>query len=193
MAGMSRGWRLAGLYAMAIGLGLASAVVALRWPWWADDIRVGPWRASAEGGSAQAGPYIRALVARIGLLALSRRETLYFVADRDSDGRSLRSRCRYRIEGTAPPARWWSITAYADDYFLFPDEQRRYSAGGHSLPAPRFVLHTGPAPAGHGAWLPTPGDRGLVLTLRLYQPEAALAADPARWAAPAIRPDGVCT
>jgi hypothetical protein len=55
------------------------------------------------------------------------------------------------------------------------------------------VLHTGPSrPAEGGAWLPTPGDRGLVLTLRLYQPVAELAAAPQRLAPPTIRALGVC-
>jgi hypothetical protein len=48
-----------------------------------------------------------------------------------------------------PSARWWSITAYANDFFLFPDPQHRYSLNGSTarLDAQgRFELHSGPTP-----------------------------------------------
>ncbi len=43
---------------------------------------------------------------------------------------ALRSRCTYRVSGTPPAARWWSVTAYAEDYFLFPVDTRRCSVNG---------------------------------------------------------------
>ena len=56
----------------------------------------------------------------------------------------------------------------------------------------RFSLSTGPAPQPGLHWLPTPGNRGVVLTLRLYHPSAGLQAAPAKLVAPAIRPYGPC-
>ncbi|MFN0183310.1 MAG: DUF1214 domain-containing protein [Aquabacterium sp.] len=194
---MRNGLKLVLVYVGAVAAGLAATLAFLRLPLMGSDIQVGAWRTSLVSGSVDADLYTRAKVARVGLLALSRAETLYFVADRDDTGAPLRSRCRYRIEGVPPPARWWSITAYADDFFLFADPQHRYSLAGAQARldgSGQFVLHTGLArPEDDGAWLPTPGDRGLVLTLRLYQPVAELAAMPQRLEPPAIRAVGSCS
>ena len=158
----------------------------------------GPWRASALAGSTDADIYTRARVAVGGLLALNRNETMYYVATTDTAGATLRSRCSYRISARPPPARWWSVTAYADDHFLFPNDERRYSLSGSQarLDAQgRFNLVTGPVrPAGAAdtAWLPTPGDRGLTFTLRLYNPAPALAAAPATLEPPTIVAQAPC-
>jgi hypothetical protein len=193
---MRKGMKALLLYAGAATCGLAATWAFLRWPAAAAPLQVGAWRTTLVSGSVDADLYTRALVARVGLLALSRQQTLYFVAERDDSGAPLRSRCRYRVEGVPPAAGWWSVTAYADDYFLFPDAGHRYSlAGAHAALGTdgRFVLHTGPTqPEGGGAWLPTPGHRGLVLTLRLYLPSPELAAAPQRLAPPSIRTVGAC-
>ena len=159
--------------------------------------RVGPWLVNLEAGSSDASMYTRARIALKALLALDRRETLYYVADRDDAGRPLRSRCRYLISGSIPSARWWSVTAYADDIFLFPDTEQRYSVSGENPTlntVGRFSAVTGPETPVSGAiaWIPTPGDRGLILTLRLYNPGPALQADPGALAVPSIQRQGEC-
>lgn len=193
-------WRRAGmvlLYLLALPAGVASA-------WWTlartdqPGPAVGPWRVSLLAGSPEADMHTRARVALGALLALNRRETLYYVARHDSRGRPLRSRCTYRVSGVAPPGRWWSVTAYAEDLFLFPDAARRYSVNGATarLDADgRFTFVSAPsAPADLAgqAWLPTPGDRGLLFTLRVYQPQAALGQAPHTLVAPLIEPVGDC-
>jgi hypothetical protein len=193
---MNRRLRLPGWYALAALAGLVLTWGFLRSPLLGQELRVGAWRTSLVSGSPEADLYTRAKVAHVALLALSRAETLYYVADHDDRGQPLRSRCRYRVSGAPPAARWWSVTAYADDFFLFADEGRRYSLSGEHarLDAQgRFVVFTGAAPPADGsAWIPTPGDRGLVLTLRLYNPGPVLAADPAALAAPRVEPVGEC-
>jgi hypothetical protein len=185
-----------GLYTAAALAGVGLTFAFLRSPLLGQEVRVGAWRTSLVSGSPDADAYTRAKVARVALLALAREETLYYVAEHDSRGARLRSLCRYRITGATPAARWWSITAYADDYFLFADDARRYSVGSSQLQPDaqgRFTMSTGPLAPGDGsAWIPTPGDRGLVLTLRLYNPDPAIAADPRAFAAPAIEPQGDC-
>lgn len=120
---------------------------------------------------------------------------MYFVATADDRGKPLRARCSYRISGPPPAARWWSVTAYADDYFLFDAPNQQYSlnattavldAQGH------FALATGPQEMPGTYWLPTPGDRGVVLTLRLYNPLPELQANPGGLVPPAITPVGAC-
>ena len=188
---------VAGVVLAGISLGLASAWLALRNPWSsAPSVTAGAWRTSLLAGSADADPHTRARVALGGLLALSRDETLYFVAERDDDGAPLRSRCSYHVEGQPPLARWWSVTAYADDFFLFDHPAQRYSLNSGTArldAARRFALVTGPAPADAVThWLPTPGDRGLMLVLRLYNPDPALVAAPATLVPPSIRRTGDC-
>lgn len=187
---------LAGLVMAGIALGLASAWWALR-PQASLGAAAGPWRVSLLAGSAEADALTRARVAIGGLLALNRSETMYFVAAHDSAGQPLRTRCRYRVTGVPPQARWWSLTAYADDYFLFEDGAQRYSINGATarLDAQgRFTVWTGPQPpaAPDAAWLPTPGEHGLLLTLRVYNPAPALQAAPSSLDAPHIEPEGPC-
>lgn len=188
---------LAALAAVALGAGSA---------WWAAsraplELRAGPWITTTLAGHREADPWTRARIALAALLALNRSETMYYLARTDSEGRALRSRCRYRVDGAPPPARWWSVTAYAEDHFLFDHPTRRYSLNSRTarLDAQgRFALVTGAdAPAGLGdvqapLWLPTPGDRGLVLALRVYNPEATLSADPLRLDPPRITRLGDC-
>jgi hypothetical protein len=191
---------LLGLVLAGVLLGVASAWIALRQTSNFGQA-AGPWRVSLLAGSSQADAYTRARVALGGLLALNRAETMYYVATHDGQGQPLRSRCHWRIVGKPPPGRWWSLTAYAEDHFLFSDEQARYSINGESARLDgqgRFVVVTGPqapasATAGDAAvWLPTPGDRGLVLTLRVYNPARALAVAPEDLEAPAIEALGDC-
>lgn len=201
---------LGGVAAVALGLGSAWAVLRSTAGFGA---ATGPWRVSTLAGSPQADLHTRARVALGGLLALNREETMYYVAFTDSAGRPLRSRCTYLVSGQPPPARWWSVTAYAEDFFLFPDEARRYSVNGANTrldAAGRFAFVSAPTPpvsanAGQGpdlsmpaalpaqtSWLPTPGDRGLIFTLRVYNPDPALVAAPGTLSPPAIERTGDC-
>jgi hypothetical protein len=192
-------WRVALLYLAAVLVGLGSAWAVLRSPGGPGEA-AGPWRVSLLAGSADADLYTRARVALGGLLALNRDETMYYLAHTDSAGQPLRSRCRYRVTGTPPGARWWSITAYSDDFFLFDHPERRYSVNGATVRLDtqgRFSFVSGPtAPAPTRAegpvWLPTPGDRGLYLTLRLYNPSPQLQAAPTSLAPPVIERLGSC-
>jgi hypothetical protein len=132
----------------------------------------GPWRTSLYIGSSESGPYLRARIAVHGLLALSRAETLYYTAAGDSDGRALAGNCSYRIEGSDPPARWWSITYGADD-FLIPNSAERYSVSMNSVARGTdgtFAVMVSKAQT-EGNWIPVtagPFD----LTIRLYNPLA---------------------
>lgn len=191
-----RRWALeAAVVLLGVVLGLGSL-----W-WWTRSVSTlgtaaGPWRASLLAGSADADPWTRLRVAVGGLLALTRSETLYYLADHDSTGQPLRTRCRYRVHGTPPDARWWSITAYAGDHFLIANDERRYSVNGATAALDaqgRFSVSTGPvAPGGGTPWLPTPGDHDLLLALRVYNPGMALQADPATLAPPRIDLLGAC-
>ncbi len=184
------------LYAMAVAMGIGSAWWVLKKaPWMMQTVQVGAWRGNLLAGSPDADLYTRATIALNALLALGRDETMYFIASQDDAGHPLRSSCSYRVEGVPPKARWWSVTAYADDMFLFDAPNKHYSLNGTTARLDangRFAFTTGPQEQSGTHWLPTPGNRGMVLTLRLYNPEPELQASPASLNPPTIRALGAC-
>jgi len=180
------------LIAFILGAGwalywLAKAPLDTNW------VRKGAWRTNLLTGSEQSGMYDRARVAVAGLLALKKSETLYYVADNDDQGQPLRSGCTYRIEGKDFDARWWSITAYGRTYFLIPNDQKRYSYNGNNVIRESdglFRIHLSPSPKEKN-WIPSgQKDQKLHLTLRLYNPSAAVAENPGNIALPRIIREG---
>jgi hypothetical protein len=158
-----------------------------------EGISNGPWRTSLLIGRSGGDPYVRALVAVHGLLALNRSETIYFTATTDGSGQPLDGACTYQIAGHDPDARWWSITAYGPDDFLIPNPVDRYSISKNSvvrLAGGGFAASVGSA-AEVQNWVPTARGR-FSLTLRLYNPGKTVAANPAGASLPEIV-RGACT
>jgi hypothetical protein len=175
-------------------LGLAATWATVIRGGWGGAVSDGPWKTSLDTGSSAAGLYQRANVAVHGLLALNRSETIYYTAGSDSDGAPLTGACRYELVGRDPPTRWWSITAYGGDDYLIPNPAGRYSASMNGVTRQgdgsfRIVV----AKDGNGAtnWIPVDDGR-FSLSLRLYNPDARVAADPAHVALPEIH-KGACT
>jgi hypothetical protein len=188
--------RLVALYAVAVLLGIASA-----WLWVTrigiSGVDAGQWRVNLLAGSTQADAYTRARIAIFALLALDRRETLYYTTDRDDGGASLRAECPYSIALRPPTARWWSITAYAADGFLFPNKTRRYSVSGENANVDadgwaRFLIAPQSSAAGVDARITTSGAGAMRLTLRLYQPDEGLQRAPQALDPPRIKKIGRC-
>jgi hypothetical protein len=141
----------------------------------------GGWGTSRQIGSPSADPWTRALVARAGLLALAKSETIYYSRAKDDAGQNLSERCTYQIKGGPMPARWWSITLYAgDNHLAFNQDQAA------SIDATRHVRDTtdayqaliSTARGDSGNWLSSNGAGEFVLTIRLYNPDASVQADP---------------
>jgi hypothetical protein len=153
-------------------------------------IHVGGWSTSLATGGTNADMFTRAQVARTGLLALNRSETLYFNATHDDSGLPLEARCRYEVTGEAPAAKWWSLTVYADDHFLVPDPSNRYSISLKDAAGP-FKLLLSPDKR-DGLWLPTGESGGFSLLLRLYNPAPESAKNPASTRLPKITRTGGC-
>jgi hypothetical protein len=159
---------------IAAMLGLGSAIWAINHlPAKTALVANGAWHTSQAFGSSRADWYTRALVARTGLFALNRSETIYFIAQSDNSGRPLHSGCEYSIEGRDLNTRWWSLTAYGEDHFLIPNKEKRYSINGHNVMAEaggRFKITLSPTPKGSN-WLPAGDQDQIYLALRLYNPE----------------------
>ncbi|WP_300543944.1 DUF1214 domain-containing protein [Maricaulis sp.] len=147
----------------------------------------GPWRSNAHIGASDAGPVVRAIVARRGLLALNRSETVYFIAWTDDTGRRLREHCSYEISGGDMPARWWSLTLYAEDDFLAVNGDEAHALSRTDLGADGWSLIAGPARSDDEAWLSTRNSGAFSVTLRLYHPDARVPDAPETLALPSVR------
>lgn len=131
------------------------------------------WVGNSAAGSVDADPWTRARIALTGLLALTRNQAIYFTTQTDDSGARLREECRYRVSGRAMPARWWSVTVYADDDYLPQNEDDALSFDATEV-----------RPDSQGQWTavvakqPEPGQPWAssnkagqyTLTLRLYNP-----------------------
>ena len=151
-------------------------------------IKVGPWRTNVHIGSPDAPDIVRSIIARRGLLAMSREETVYFSADTDSGGDALDETCLYEvIFREAVATRWWSLTLYAEDDFLAIN-----GSGMHSI-----SVDTARADSAGNLVVTIGGDTGLNpissenagafnLTLRLYNPDPSIVDDPGTAVLPSI-------
>lgn len=156
-------------------LGCASAWGALEFGRSSFFEEYGAWRHSRATGSAAAGPYTRAIIARDGLLALSAREALYFTIHQDDQGAALDETCTYELAGRAFAARWWSVTLYAADNYLAQNEDfaasidaSHVSAGADGRWRARISTVRGDAIY----WLSSRNARrNFSLTLRVYNPQ----------------------
>jgi len=162
------------LVAMALGgaIGIGSALLTVKIGAGLGGVKNGPWRTNPTIGSRQANIYTRAIVAVHGLFALNRTETIYYTAAADDSGNRFNGDHTYRIEGKAPEARWWSITAYGADNYLIPNELNRYSFSGNSVTCDaggKFTIYLSKTPK-PGNWLPLGNRKRFVLSLRLYNP-----------------------
>jgi hypothetical protein len=185
---MLRALKIFLVLALGTVLGLAATWASVIRGTMGGNVSDGPWGTSLYIGSSEGGPYLRARIAVHGLLALSRQETVYYSAARDSDGNVLDGNCSYRIEGRDPPARWWSITAYGADDFLIPNAAERYSISMNSVTRRAdgtFVVTLSKQQA-ESNWIPVAGTR-FDVTIRLYNPESTVIADPAHVGLPTIR------
>ncbi len=117
-------------------------------------------------------------MARAGLLALNKSETVYFTAVRDDAGEALTTKCSYRLDGKPLATRWWSITAYGADHYLIPNTANRYSQAMNTVTRNTdngFTISVSPDGSGTNG-IPTGFDgtgegTPFSLTLRLYNPD----------------------
>lgn len=184
------------LYALALGavIGLASADWATRGGYPFGGVRIGAWTAWPRAGAAGADPYTRAVNARRGEVPLAIGEGLLLTAAVDDAGRTLDATCTYRIAGSTPPARSWTLTVAgrgARDPAPAPVREGFTATEILRGADGRFSIVLGPE-VQPGNWLPSPRSSGPVrLALRLYDtPAAASAGSLDRDSVPAIIRDG---
>lgn len=148
------------------------------------------WFGNRNAGSAAADPYTRGIVAKIGLLALNRSETIYFHRYKDENGEALREGCAYELSGGDLPTRWWSITAYAHDDFLPVNGQRASSVDATQVirgEDGRWTVRMAADRSDARNWISTENAGAFSLSLRMYNPEASAREDESTIAFPSIR------
>lgn len=156
---------------LAIGAGAGSAWYALQMPDGIGAIRVGAWTAYPNAGTPDADPYSKARVAREGLLALGQAEGLAFIAVSDSAGDALRLGCDYRVEGSTPAARFWTLYATDSSHAVLPfDGAHRPAMHSQEIlraPDNTFSIALGPHPV-PGNWIRLQGTGAIALVFTLY-------------------------
>lgn len=165
-------WVVCGLVGAALGVGSALAVSggALG----TGKIAVGLWSSDPSIGAKAANPWLRARIARVGLLALTKTETLYFDRTLDESGAPLREACNYRVTGGAIPTRWWSLTIYDSAGYLPRNEDKASSIDATRALQGGQTSWSGVigdvAPQGSNLWLSSKAAGDFAITLRLYNP-----------------------
>jgi hypothetical protein len=176
-------------FALALGLGVSSAYMAVSGDYPLGAVRAGPWRAWPQVGSRDADPYARSIIVREAEVPLATGEGLALAATADDTGRPLDSACTYRVGSTTPQARLWTLTLYDQSGFLVPSDLDRSgftsaeilrSADGRFA----IMLSRDLQP---GNWLKLPASGSFSLMLRLYDsPVAAGSASLTAGALPTI-------
>ncbi len=167
-------WAVLVLAAAVTGLAATKPIVAAMVE--RSAIANGPWRTSIGTGSANANIYERAAVAVAGLYALAKEETVYYTAFTDDEGHALDGKCDYELEGAPLPARWWSLTIYGADNYLVANPANVYSRHASNMQPQAdgsYVVEVS-AHEQPRNWLPAPEVGEFSVTLRLYNPEAAV-------------------
>jgi hypothetical protein len=143
-------------------------------------ISVGKWSTDPNVGAQAANPWLRARIARVGLLGLTKAESMYFDRTTDEAGNPLREACTYALSGTIIPTRWWSMTIYGADQMLPRNADRAGSVDATRTLVTGQTTWTGilsaARPEGTGPWLSSKAAGTFSLTLRLYNPSTT---DPA--------------
>jgi len=144
-----------------------------------DALDLNGWNGDLAMGSTEADPYLRARIARHGLLALNNSEAIYFTRQTDDAGEKFREDCTYRLSGGTLPALWWSVTLYDETNFL-----PRNGDDALSFDASRAVETDGASnwsatvsaarPADGGHWISAKNAGDFDLTLRLYVPDGGV-------------------
>ena len=170
-----------------IALGVASALYlsglwSTKQPMEFGNVKVAGWVSDFAVGSEQASPYVRARVARHGLLALANTEAVYFVRGTDDDGERLSEYCDYRLVGGTMPAKWWSITLYRTQDSMLPmNDDEALSVDATSIVAEGDTWQALIVPEGAGDtpnWISSRNSDRFDLLLRLYVPQEALLTNP---------------
>ena len=147
---------------------------------WLKGVDIAGWKTDLAIGSASANPYVRAVVARRGLLALSKSEAIYFTRNTDDAGERLREGCQYELSGSTFPGQWWSITLYDADSRLPGNTDNALSIDATKMgKTQQWSAIVAPLkPEGEELWISSRNAGQFDLTLRIYRPDSDVQSSP---------------
>jgi hypothetical protein len=154
-----------------------------------EDMKLGAWTTLNNIGEAQQSAYTRARVAIYGIWGLPPSEVIYFSAFNDDAGDALDPKCTYELRAPSPPARWWSVTAYRDGFYIDNNDDR-YSLSQSTIKAqPNGDWQIKLSPDGSGEnGLALGNQPGRIqLSYRLYQPQPGIADNRQKVVVPIIK------
>ena len=164
------------LFVLLIGfvLGAGSAWYSIQRSHGIGAINIAQWTAWPFSGGKEADPYTVARVVSDSTIPLGAAEGLAFEASKDNEGEFLNLECSYRIEGTTPAAKLWTLTPYKRDGSAVTASSATSLISPHTN-SKRIVRFTdgtfritiGPRVAS-GNWVATNGKGLFRLVLRLY-------------------------
>jgi hypothetical protein len=135
--------------------------------------QIGIWSTWPGAGVPRPDPYSRAVIARTGQMPLGTGEAAVLFAARDDGGQPLRGGCDYRIYGSLPEVRLWTLEAVDAAGGVADNPSARYYLASHEVVTPAggaLDIVMGPN-ARAGNWLPTAEAGALTVVLRLYDPQ----------------------
>lgn len=159
------------------------------------------WSTDTTIGSDSANPWVAARVARVGLLALNRDETVYFDRTTDDTGARLDERCSYIMTVRELPARWWSVTLYdkgnmlaanSDNAPSFDASQAGLTKADPAVPTKVLIAPARTPAVDTTAFISSTAAGQFSLTLRLYNPENATEDSLKQLPLPSITRLGAC-
>jgi hypothetical protein len=154
----------------AIGFGAASAAFMIAGSPPFGGVKAGAWSFWPQSGTPQADPYMRLITKLREQSPFGQGEGLSLTAERDQSGRPLDVRCTYRVSGTLPAARLWTLSLYDLDGRVIRNALQRTNFTSAELvyyQPPQFeimISHT----VQSGNWLQMPPDGRVALRLNLY-------------------------
>lgn len=174
----------------SIGLGLLSAYIALILVIAGTESTFsGKWATNQATADSEAGIYLRTAVAVMGLMAMNRKESIYYSTLVDTDGNLLDGNCTYQMQGKDLAARWWSITAYGMDHYFMRTGVDKYSVTKSSVSRKEDGTYTAIiSPRVHEKnWIPSAKGRYFQLTARFYNPDQSVYDRPGQVGLPSVR------
>ncbi len=159
-------------------------------------VKNGPWKTYEGLGTADLQPMVKAMVANIGLGALTSDEAIYWVSTDDTNAVALDGSDTYEVKFSSDPlyeaGGFWSLSLYGVDHFYVENEAGINSlserSGIQKNPDGSFsVIVSSTKPDATENWLPAPKSGRFSLTLRYYIPKKVMIDAPASVSLPVIK------
>lgn len=159
---------------LALGIGFGSAYYMVEDGNKLTAKQYGSWFGWTESGGVDIDPYLRAALARSGVMPLGKAEGVVFTATNDDGGEQLTGNCSYLVSGSTPNASVWTIRISSNARgSASPNTAYLSSTQITRLPDGSFEIMVSPK-AQPGNWLGNSGSGNMKFTISFYDTNAFL-------------------